>query len=358
MVSGTVFWTHNDASLTSDVFPRRECACTTQCAGTATFVPSLANTVSSAQTPCFIEEVSEDVREFYDLDLMVFGSRCFDRYMPFDLTLAAKCLTPGDEYSLAPARGGAHPDRVLFLVGDSHAAMLLPAFASALKGEPLSVALASVGNGAGFQGAFPNPAPAECGEDCDRITERATESGSNTWVTAVRAILDDQVQAGDIVAVVTAEPKFPHVDYISAQQALLAEMATSLSAKGATLLLVADTPNIKAPGRRCIFADSFDECIMPRSTAAWYQLNTPREDGLELHVAVNEMLASLAAEHSAVEHIDSAWVWDKMCDAQTCGPAVPGTRTVAWLDLQHLSTAGALYLGPFLNCWLHEKGLL
>ena len=91
-----------------------------------------------------------------------------------------------------------------------------------------------------------------------------------------------------------------------------------------------------------------------------YQLNwgNPREDGWALHEAVDEMLTSVAADNSAVIHLPSSWVWDKLCDTNTCGPAVPGTTTVAWVDMQHLSTTGSLYLGPFLHCWLSENGVL
>ena len=73
------------------------------------------------------------------------------------------------------------------------------------------------------------------------------------------------------------------------------------------------------------------------------------------------MYAALAAQHPATIHyLPSDWVWSKLCDAatDTCGPAVPGTRTVAWLDRGHISTAGAVYLAPFFNCWLAERGLL
>jgi len=306
------------------------------------------------------------VGEFSDNDLGNIGARCFERFAPFNLTLAAKCLTPGDEYSQAPARGvGTQPSRMLFLVGDSHASMYVPMFGAALEGESMYFAYAAVGNGAGFHVDWPDPPP--CGdtnnvENCERITSRALEAESAAWAAGVRAILDGVLRPGDVVAVSTTETKFPHTYYVSAQRALLAEVARNMSARGATLLLVADPPNIKDRGRRCVTPETFGDCVTPRSQAAWYTLEkaNPQENGWQLHEEIDQMLASLAAEHSAVEYLDSAWVWDKMCDAQTdtCGPAVPGTTTVAWLDMQHLSTAGALYLGPFLNCWLHEKGLL
>jgi hypothetical protein len=41
-----------------------------------------------------------------------------------------------------------------------------------------------------------------------------------------------------------------------------------------------------------------------------------------------------------------------------CGPTVPGTSTVAYFDSHHLSTAGALYLAPLLNCKLRDLGII
>ena len=52
--------------------------------------------------------------------------------------------------------------------------------------------------------------------------------------------------------------------------------------------------------------------------------------------------------------------WTGLCDpmSNTCGPYIPGTTTLAWFDARHLSTAGSLYLGSFVHCWLGEQGLL
>ena len=75
--------------------------------------------------------------------------------------------------------------------------------------------------------------------------------------------------------------------------------------------------------------------------------------GVVLH-AVNEttLLDALPAS------LPPSWMYDKLCTDTTCGAEVPGTHTIAFVDQNHLSTAGSLYLGPFLNCFLHDSGLL
>ena len=80
---------------------------------------------------------------------------------------------------------------------------------------------------------------------------------------------------------------------------------------------------------------------------------------MQLHQAVDAMHAQVAAEYpSSVKYLPVSWFYDKLCTATTCGATVPGTDTVAYLDTNHLSTAGSLYLAPFLNCYLASEGLL
>ena len=73
---------------------------------------------------------------------------------------------------------------------------------------------------------------------------------------------------------------------------------------------------------------------------------------------VDAAFASLGRELPNVHYIDTAWVFDKLCDGITCGPNVPGDESVAFFDDAHLSNAGSLYLGSFLNCWLRENAIL
>ena len=65
------------------------------------------------------------------------------------------------------------------------------------------------------------------------------------------------------------------------------------------------------------------------------------------------------ADESADSHFFS--YFDLFCDGDTCSAAIPGTRTIGYRDGNHLSSAGSLYIAPFLwrarfraggCCWL------
>ena len=91
----------------------------------------------------------------------------------------------------------------------------------------------------------------------------------------------------------------------------------------------------------------------PRASTCRLPKRQALQHSWERHVALESLLASLATNSTHYFH-----AFDLFCDKAYCSALVPGTLTVAYQDRQHLSTAGALYLAPFLNCWLAEKGLV
>ena len=114
-----------------------------------------------------------------------------------------------------------------------------------------------------------------------------------------------------------------------------------------TSLLVEQVLNHGKPARACARRYNWPE-------------DHRRVDAISLHQAADAMHAALAAESTSTHYIDATWMHDKLCDANgKCGPTVPGsTSTYAWLDTNHLSTAGSLYLAPFFNCFLQAAGML
>lgn len=352
-------WKHNDWTLSRDVFPRRQCSCNT-CTPT-TSVPARANTNPWEPSACFVAEDSQSLAEFTDMYKGAYGSACWNA----DPALAVRCLTPGDPVSHAFARPASHSSSyaspVLFLVGDSHATALIAAFGSALVGENAQLAFAMMDSGGGFQANWPNPATPGCGRTCNRITEIHYESAAPTWVASVTAGLEAQLRPGDVLALTTAEWKLPHQTYIDAQEAFLRSVAAMTQRRGATLLLVGDVPYLQERGQNCLTPGTLGNCATNRSVAIWYHWPVHRRlsNALELHQSIDAMHARIAADFgSSVVYLPTSWMFDRLCTATTCGANVPGTNTLAFIDQNHLSTAGSLYLGPHLNCYLHDQGLI
>ena len=51
-------------------------------------------------------------------------------------------------------------------------------------------------------------------------------------------------------------------------------------------------------------------------------------------------------------------LFDSLCINGTCHGKVPGTETVAYMDDDHLNTAGSLYVAPFIACAFAQAGLV
>lgn len=352
-----------------DVFPRRTCACTL--CSSASIVPRDANT-AAANAPCFLDETSADVDEFFDWTNGVWGSRCWT----LDGGVASHCLTPGDALSQAPARGsplpgGGHaPTRVMFLVGDSHALHLVAGLGAAIAGE-YSLAYSSTLEGAGFNPVWPNVgADYACQVDpswvCRYWARRHVRYGGPAWVDAVRATLASQLRAGDVLTIVNAWLRMVTIEYVDAYMAFVAELCDMAAQRGATVLLIGDLPRILRDGRECTHPTDFGDCATPRERA--WRLGWPVHPAdhptvtyaWSLHATLEARFEAFAQQTPNALYITSQWMFDQLCDPHTglCGPTVPGTETVAYFDSHHLSTAGSMYLAPLLNCKLRDLGLL
>ena len=51
-------------------------------------------------------------------------------------------------------------------------------------------------------------------------------------------------------------------------------------------------------------------------------------------------------------------LFESFCIAGVCDLRVPGTETIAYFDDDHLNTVGSLYVGPFIACAFEQAGLL
>jgi len=153
----------------------------------------------------------------------------------------------------------------------------------------------------------------------------------------------------------------------SADMTFLGEVHTTVASRGATLLLIGETPRLLANGRDCVQPASYAACATPRTQAlrlGWsvHPANHPSNlYSWSLHAAIEQRMQSFTAQRpSTARYVTSAWMFDRLCDAATgmCGPTAPGTTTVVYVDDHHLSTSGSMYLAPFFNCKLRELGLI
>ena len=49
--------------------------------------------------------------------------------------------------------------------------------------------------------------------------------------------------------------------------------------------------------------------------------------------------------------------FDLFCAGGVCGAQIPGTDVLGVVDYGHLTTAGSLYVAPFLTCFLESRNL-
>ena len=49
--------------------------------------------------------------------------------------------------------------------------------------------------------------------------------------------------------------------------------------------------------------------------------------------------------------------FDLFCAGGVCGAQIPGTDVLGVVDYGHLTTAGSLYVAPFLTCFLEARNL-
>lgn len=338
-------------------------------------VPSQANT-PAANSPCFLpEEPSTGVREFFDWNNGVYGSRCWT----LDPQQATACLTPGNSMSNAPGRGaplsssqggGIAPTQVMFLVGDSHSLHLVAGLGSAILGQ-YSLAYSATLEGAGFNPVFPDVGSNyNCLVDpawtCRYWKRRHDRYGGPAWVTSARATIEAQAQPGDVITVVNSWLRMPTIEYVNAYMTFLGEIQQLASRRGATLLIMGDVPRLLEEGRNCLHTDTRAQCATNRTRAFRYGWNVQPVThpsvvyAWQLYAQTEQLMSQFADQYVHVEYIPSSWFFNHLCDPTTgiCGPTAPGTDTVIYFDTHHLTTAGSMYLAPFLNCKLRELGVL
>ena len=271
-------------------------------------------------------------------------------------TTVTRCMTP-DRSGFAPEL---QPRRAVFMVGDSHTGALAKGLMVALDGAA-SVVWTATGGGCGYIGVEVMGHEFECNEcrcgncDCSSL-EKADECwGANTLVPlcdvfnqVVTSTLEVQLQPCDVVVVHHARSKWSAAGSPVYQSQLrkMRDLQQLVKRKGAKLVLIGDTPSLPYMGSYCV-PSTFAPNAADRCATSW---------------AGQTITDHVALEQLARDDEDTFFmpIFHLFCNADLtrCDANVPGTTTLAFHDKQHLTSAGALYLWPYLCSFFHDHGLV
>ena len=232
-----------------------------------------------------------------------------------------RCLTPTRQ------KAG---QRVLFMVGDSHCAHLVPGVRRAV-GNRLEVRWASyICDPGGF---LPHATTGTCRQASDLF----------------RQLLLQNMRPGDIVLVAHLGTKFmvrpghapdaltcgctattPQITgMVNFLRAFHAEMTRLVH--NTSLVIMGDPPMLPQEGALCLTQPS----------------NCVRKKANEL-APVEDAYRALSRESPSIHFFQPH---DLFCTVTQCQAQVPGTTTFAYVDVHHLTTAGSMYLWPYLCSW-------
>ena len=125
-------------------------------------------------------------------------------------------------------------------------------------------------------------------------------------------------------------------------------LAVAVASRNASLVLVNDVPLLHGDPLDCSLASRF---------GSWCPSVCGRlraESVAELADAATT-LAGLATEFPRTVIYADAHDW--LCDGDTCGPYIPGSFALGWMDANHLNYEGAFALWPLLARLFDRHGL-
>lgn len=233
------------------------------------------------------QETNEVVSVFTHL-----GRKCYGGggYNALDLSTLPECLAP-------------HTDNTphAYVVGDSHAFVL---------GYGLAISASMPTHKFSCSGLFA-PNIVKC---TSPIVKRLSES----------------VGSGDIIVLAMEFDEKPP-EYVNAYKSFMQNLKIVAETKGARLVLLADWASmVKAP-QMCKLTGKFDACEASYSESIRRQAPMKAAFDQELQAGIGRINLLPA-----------------LCTPSQCLANVPGTKTLAYADTDHLSKAGAEYVGFYL----------
>lgn len=155
--------------------------------------------------------------------------------------------------------------------------------------------------------------------------------------------LEENVKSGDIVAKVTAGYLYDLCP-TGYDKAFMEDLVDFVNDRNATLLMLGDSPVIPKYGSQCSTPETAKLCEQPRNQAM-------RKSRLERIAFFTEF----APTHKNTYYFSAN---ELFCNNTVCGAYVPGTSALAYMDYDHWTSEGSLYVAPFLNCFLVSHNLI
>eukprot|EP00930_Biecheleria_cincta_P034457 TRINITY_DN23816_c0_g1_i1.p1 TRINITY_DN23816_c0_g1~~TRINITY_DN23816_c0_g1_i1.p1 ORF type:complete len:280 (-),score=32.77 TRINITY_DN23816_c0_g1_i1:123-962(-) len=144
--------------------------------------------------------------------------------------------------------------------------------------------------------------------------------------------LTESVGAGDIISLAMEFDEKPE-EYVNAYKSFMQELKTVAQAKGARLVLLADWASMLSPPQMCKLTGDFGKCEVS------YTQSTQRQ---------SPMKTAFTNELEGIAGVDRIELLPALCESDHCHANVPGTKTLAYSDIDHLSKAGSEYVGYYL----------
>ena len=242
---------------------------------------------------------------------------------------------------LMPARGRQN-QRALFLVGDSKAANLHAGMERALRGK---MAYAMVSRG--MCGLYPVAVRRMvCSQD--------SEATQDAWTTYVLSVLNERLETGDVLALITLRDLHLRPDVLAWYDA---ELLPLVRARRAKLLLIADNLPLQMPGSQYVIL----QCLQsPSSCSSSYEAASTRTGGLmglssQAGRAAGQAFAASRSEVFFYDGLPDLFCTNTDPDG-VCGPNVPGTAITAYHDYTHLRRAGSYYTWPYFCAAFQDFG--
>lgn len=348
----------------------RGCRCVMSPSITLAHTPPAAVASSSPDAatlpPCFIPALPSQLPMLRSWSEYLEQQSCFitvQQYFRMPDATRQVIMAQRVRSCMTPSRTGRGPQRAIFAIGDSHMGQLSRALMTAFDGAA-SVVWAAAAFTCGYTSEWfmRNVMAHHLGD----VRVEIALTVCKTFNEQIDAALEAYLQPCDVV--VLHQRSFsqgaegdhdgklvfdndggesPHGGRATVY-ARIRDLQRRVQLKGAKLVLLGDVAQLPTQPSICATSvGALARCELSRATVL-VQTQVERT-----------FYASLAEANNSTYHLPlDGYFCDEHRANRECGVVVPGTHTIAYLDNNHLGTAGTAYLWPFLCDFFTANGLV